>query len=203
MRTLQGYRYLLCIKPNPQSYPAFQRIAAEFGHPIHLGQLHLTLCVVGETTERDHFILRRLQRAFHGQALHSFSVNLSRVDSGPNGAFARTSGHQAEIQDFYRMLRCLLLACGIAPKHRKSGLHPHVTLFYRGCPIGRLPIALSWFPTELLLIESEVGLTQHNLLGRWPLSPPRQPWLPFDDVCSSDIARCITAAANRGRRSCA
>jgi hypothetical protein len=74
----------------------------------------------------------------------------------------------------------LLEACGIEPLHRKSGLHPHVTLGYRACEAELLKIALQCFPAELLLIESEVGLSRHNVLGRWPLLPPRQPLLPFD-----------------------
>ncbi len=203
MSILRGYRHFLCVRPDRRWYPALQRIAADFGHPIHLGLLHLTLCVVGEAAERDHFILRRVERALREQMLHSFPVHLSRVVSGPQGAFARTSGRQDEIQDFYRMLTRLLLACGIEPLHRKSGLHPHVTVVYRGCPSGVLPIALSWFPTELLLIESEIGLTRHNVLRSWPLLPPRQPLLPFEDLLAPQIGGRAIAAANPARRSCA
>lgn len=191
MKTLQGYRYFLGIRPGPPWYPLFQRIGAVIGQPIRLDLLHLTLCVIAQVAERDPFVLRRIQTALGGQPLHSFPVNLSRVVAGPHGACARTFGRQDEIQDFYRGLVRLLQACGIEPLHRKSGLHPHVTLGYASLRPELLKIAIRWFPAELLLIESEVGLTRHNVLGAWSLLPPRQPSLAFgeDFIAAADPAR--------------
>jgi 2'-5' RNA ligase len=181
MQTLQFYRYFLGLRPNPQMYPLFQRICEALGLPSRLDLLHLTLCVIAETEERDHFVARRVRRALCDAKLHSFAVNLSRVRAGPHGAIAHTFGRQDEIQDFYSALARLLRACGIQPLHRKSGLHPHVTLGHRACEAELLRIAIRWFPSELMLIESEVGRTKHNVLERWSLLPPRQSLLPFDD----------------------
>jgi len=182
MTTLQFYRYLFLCRPDPRWFPLFRQIAATVGQPIRGDPWHLTLCTVAETTERDHFLLPRIRPALHGQRLHSFSVNLSRVSAGSHGACARTFGRQDDVQDFYRILERVLRICGIEPLHRKSGLHPHVTLGYRACVPMRLKIALEWFPAELLLVESEVGLTRHNVLGRWSLLPPRQPLLPLGGI---------------------
>ena len=195
MGTFQGFRYFLGIRPDPSDYPFLQRLGAALGQPTRLDLLHLTLCVVAELTERDRFIVRRIEAALAGQPLHSFAVNLSRAIAGSRGAFARTSGRQDEIQDFYRMLARRLLACGIVPLHRKSGLHPHVTLGHVAREAEVLKIALQWYPAEVLLIESEVGLGRHNVLRRWSLLPPRQPQLRFD--------MDLTAAAGRARRSAA
>jgi RNA 2',3'-cyclic 3'-phosphodiesterase len=182
MKSLQGYRYFLGIRLAPQCYPFFRRIGAALGCPIRLDLLHLTLCVVAEVAERDPYMLRRIQTALGGLQLHSFPVNLSRVIAGPQGARARTFGRQDEIQDFYLELVRLLRVWGLEPLHRKSGLHPHVTLTHVPQPPALLKIAIRWFPTELHLVESEVGLTRHNTLGRWPLLPPRQPQLPLRGV---------------------
>lgn len=182
MKILLGYSYFLAVRPGPHWYPSFQRMAKVLGRPLRLDRLHLTLCMIGEGEERDRFVASRVRRALDGEPLPSFPVNLSRLVSGPRGARARTSGRQDELQDFYRALLRLLHVCGIEPLHRKAGLHPHVTLSYERCPVLRLPIALPWYPAELLLIESEVGLTRHNPLARWALLPPRQPLLPYDDV---------------------
>lgn len=175
------YRYLLAIRPDPGLYPLFQQIAISAGQTAYLELLHLTLCVIGQPEERDRFIVGRVRKAFRDQVFRSVPVNLSRVHLGRQGAFARTRGRQDEIQEFYRRLVRLLAVCGIEPLHRKSGLHPHVTLGHAACGPGRMAISLPWFPAELLLIESEVGLTRHNVLARWPLLPPRQPLLPFGD----------------------
>ena len=171
---LEFYRYFVGIRPDPSLHPLFQQIAVGAGQAAHLDQLHLTLCTIAEPKERDRFLAGRVRKAFREQVFHSVPVNLSRVSLGRNGAFARTFGRQDEIQEFYWRLVRLLAGCGIEPLHRKSGLHPHVTLGHAACGPGRMPISLPWYPAELLLIESEVGLTRHNVLARWPLLPPRQ-----------------------------
>lgn len=191
---LQFYRYFLGIRPIPEVYATFQRLAEELGLPVRLDLLHLTLCVIAQVKERDRFIAGRVRRALRDEPLHSFPVNLSRVKTGRQGAFAHTFGRQDEIQDFYRFLVRLLLRQGIEPMHRKSGLHPHVTLTREALEAELVRIALRWFPTELLLIESEVGLTRHNVLASWPLLAPRQSLLFGDD---------LIAAASPARRSAA
>jgi len=189
-----NFRYFLGIRVDPRWFPQLQRICDALGLPSRLDLAHLTFCVVAETAERDRFVARRVRRALRDAELHSFPVNLSRVRAGPRGAAACTLGRQAELQDFYRTLVRLLRACGIEPLHRKSGLRPHVTLGHRACLVLLLTIAIRWFPAELLLIESEIGRTKHNVLERWPLLPPRQPPLPFDDVCAPHFdGRCRSA----------
>jgi 2'-5' RNA ligase len=179
MRAARFYRYFLGIRPHPRLHPVFRELAGAVNQSVRLDRLHLTLCVIAECATREWFLARRLERAFDGQALHAFPVHLSRLVAGAHGAVARTSGRQDEIQDFYRRLVRLLAPCGIEPLYRKSGLHPHMTLGYDACPPTLLTIPLEWYPDELLLIESEYGLTRHNAIGRWPLLPPRQPLLPF------------------------
>lgn len=181
MSTLVKFRYFLAIRPDLQWYPYFQRICDMLGLPIRFDRLHMTLVVIAETSERDRSVLHRVRWALRDAELRSFPVNLSRVNAGLNGASARTRGRQDEIQDFFSFLVRLLRACGIEPLYRKSGLHPHVTLYYRACQAVLLHVAIRWFPSELLLIESEVGRTKHNVLERWSLLPPRQQLLPFDD----------------------
>ena len=180
MFTPEFYRYFLGCRPEALLHEAFQRIAHDWGWSARLNLLHFTFCVIAEQTERDAFLPLRVQSAFRGWSLHSFPINLSRVVAGPNGAEALTFGRQDALQDFYRMMVRQLRAADIKPLHRKSGLRPHVTLEYGARRPTRQRIALEWFPTELLLIESEVGLSRHNLLARWPLLPPRQGSLQFD-----------------------
>jgi 2'-5' RNA ligase len=179
------YRYFLGIRPDPRLYPAFEALGQAAGQSIHLARLHLTFCVIGEPVQRDRFLAGRVRRALDGQRLHSFPVNLSGIVAGPQGAVARTSGRQDDIQDFYRLLVRLLRPCGIEPMYRKAGLRPHMTLGHDPRPAAVLRIALEWHPGELLLIESEYGLTRHNVLGRWALLPPRQPFLPFGDTIAA------------------
>ena len=181
MRNADFYRYFLGVRPNPLIRQMLARIAAHAGQEMDPELFHLTLCVIAEVGERDPFLLPRVRAALADQLLCSFRVALGRVRGGRKGAVVRTRGRQDEIQFFYRLLVRLLTTRGIEPMHRKSGLHPHVTLGHVACAFDPHKIALEWFPDELLLIESEVGRTRHNVIGRWPLLPPRQGLLPFDE----------------------
>lgn len=198
------YRYFLGIRPPPELYPAFQAIGHAAGQSVRVAMLHLTFCVIAESAERDRFIARRVRRILRDQLLHSFAVNLGMILAGPHGATARAVGRQDDIQEFYRMLVRLLRASGVEPLYRKSGLRPHITLGYDAFPVTRLGIGLNWFPTELLLIESEFRLTRHNVIGAWSLLPPRHALLPFGEPFSEQhVGGRLIAAADPARRSAA
>ncbi|GAO40489.1 hypothetical protein SCH01S_48_01500 [Sphingomonas changbaiensis NBRC 104936] len=181
MRHANFYRYFLGVRPNPLLRQTLVRIAAHAGQKMDPDLFHLTLCVIAEAEERDPFLLPRVRAALADQELCAFRVALGRVRGGRKGALVRTRGRQDEIQFFYRLLLRLLATRGIEPKHRKSGLHPHITLGHDACTFEPFKMAFDWFPDELLLIESEVGRTRHNVIGRWPLLPPRQGLLPLDE----------------------
>jgi 2'-5' RNA ligase len=179
MREADFYRYFLGFRTDPLLSRTLAAIGAKAGQRVRPELLHLTLCVIAEVGERDRFLLSRVRAALAGQALHAVRIALGRVSGGSGGAVVRTIGRQDEVQDFYGALVRWLAGRGMAPLHRKSGLHPHVTLGHDPCRFDRFDVAIEWFPDELLLIESEVGRSRHNVLGRWPLLPPRQGRLPF------------------------
>lgn len=182
--TVQLYRYFLGFRSDlhaRHSLSAAGKKAGQAGKGVPEELLHLTLCVVGETRERDPFLPKRVEAALAGQTLASIPIPLGRVKGGALGAAARTIGPQDAIQDFYSRLVRLLASRDINPLHRASGLHPHVTLRHDRCDFTPFMIEAEWIPDELLLIESEVGLRRHNVLQRWPLLGPTQGWLPFGE----------------------
>ena len=186
MPELQFYRYFLGFRPDASArrlLAAAGKKAGQAGKRVPDDLLHLTLCVVREAggRERDRFVLRRVEAALAGHTLAAMPIPLGRVIGGRHGALARTIGRQDAIQGFYGALARLLRARGIEPLHRKSGLHPHVTLGHDPCDFPPLRVEIEWVPRELLLIESEVGLGKHNMLRRWPLLAPAQGLLPFDN----------------------
>lgn len=57
------------------------------------------------------------------------------------------------------------------PQRQGYEFNPHMTLYYRdGAPGSRQITPVQWIADELLLIHSHVGLTRHDVLGRWPLT---------------------------------
>lgn len=177
------YRNFLAFLPDPElrfELDGLCDAAGQRDKRIKSEHFHLTLCVISEFTYRDRFIARRLDAAFAHGLSSSCCIHLGKVSVGPAGAAIYTVGRQYEIQDFYRSLLRLLAQQQVLPLHRKSGLHPHVTLGYDPSTFAQFKALWEWIPGELVLIESEVGRGVHNVLRRWPLDPPAQYELPFE-----------------------
>jgi 2'-5' RNA ligase len=183
MRQPDFYRYFLAFRPNLALRCWLESLAdaaGQYEKRIEAHLFHLTLCVIAEVEHRDRFILSRVQSTLAGRSIVSCAFWLGRLRGGPNGAAVHAMGRQREIQDFYRILLACLAERAILPLHRKSGLHPHVTLGYDPCAIDPFNLPFQWVPDELLLIESEAGNGVHNVLMRWPLLPPRQGVFAFE-----------------------
>lgn len=173
------FRYLIGSRPDPELRCFLAELSSETSQWMPPGLFHLTFCVIAELEERDPFLLSRVRAALADHALNAFRIGLGRVEGGARGAVIRTLGRQDDIQDVYASLVRLLRRRGIAPMHRKAGLNPHVTLGHTPCELERFTVPVEWFIDELLLIESEVGRTTHNVLGSWRLHPPPQGSFPF------------------------
>jgi 2'-5' RNA ligase len=75
----------------------------------------------------------------------------------------------AALRRFQRALGEEMSAAGIG-QYVRSSFRPHVSLLYTNVYLVResiLPVA--WCVDELLLIDSHVGESVHEILGRWPL----------------------------------
>jgi 2'-5' RNA ligase len=196
---MPDYRYFLAFRPDARQRAWLDSLADAAGQSekrIKADNLHLTLCVIAELSHRDRFIASRVDSALNGHRLASSPFWLGRLRGGRHGAAIYAMGRQREIQDFYRQLVACLAERDILPFHRKSGLHPHVTLGYDRCPFDPLAMPREWIPDELLLIESEIGKGVHNVLARWPLLPPRQGAFAFGDPPELDPLR-LAAGARR------
>lgn len=180
MRDRYFYRYFLGCRPSHDLGPWLAAIGDEAGQSVREDLLHLTFCVIAEVRERDHFLLPRVRTALAGQVLNAFPIRLGRISGGRGGARAGAIGRQDEIQDFYGGLVRMLATRDITPLYRKSGLRPHITLSYDSCRFEPFKRPFEWFPDGLLLIESEVGKSTHDVIGRWPLLAPRQGGLFLD-----------------------
>lgn len=182
MRKPDLYRYFLAFRPDPQLrqwIAALRNAAGQMRGWIEADHLHLTLCILAERLQRDHFLLPRVDAALSGAGLSAFPIRLGRVRGGQGGAALHTVGLLDEYRIFCRALFRHLGERGIVPVLDKK--HPHVTIGHQPCRFDPFKALCEWVPGEILLIESEHGLTCHNVLGRWPLLPPPQGTFPFSD----------------------
>ena len=178
-----NYRYFLGFRPDPGLRARLAALGGAVGQAdrrVRPIQLHLTLCVIAELAQRDRFIAARVGAALAERALASCPIRLGRVRGGAGGVALHSLGTQREIRQFYNLLVACLAERGLVPLHRRSGLHPHVTLGYDRCSFEPFITPCEWVPDEILLIESWLGRGFHKILGRWPLLPSPQGELPFD-----------------------
>lgn len=180
IRTFLGFQLPQALRP---LFADWQRRAGQTGNAVDLAMLHLTLCVVGETFQRDLFLKNRIIAALGTALPPAAPIRLGRVHGRAMGAELVTRGRANEIKDFFETIAALLAAYGIEPMHRISGLRPHITLGYDRSLFDAFNVIRHWTPEELLLIESRPRLggkgREHIVLHRWPLLPPAQSAFAF------------------------
>ena len=142
---------------------------------------HLTLCTIDETQSPHPFLRQRVAHALEAGLPAASCIPFGRIVSRDAGAELVTVGSVASIRLFYEALVARLAPYEIAPWYRQSGLRPHITLGYGKHPFEAVPVAWTWTPRELVLIESHVGHARHRVLQRWPLLAPAQGMFDFVD----------------------
>ncbi|HEY0114307.1 MAG TPA: 2'-5' RNA ligase family protein [Allosphingosinicella sp.] len=112
----------------------------------------------------------RMARIAGELRLMPFELTLDRLTGSETSLALCPSEKPWQLKLLQRQLRKSLVLCGI----RRTGwrFNPHVTLLYRnGAPFSQEIAPISWWVDELVLVHSQVGLTRHDILGRWPLVP--------------------------------
>jgi hypothetical protein len=177
------FRYFLGFQVAAERAGWLARQLPQFSGDLFAGlkpQLyHLTLCTIAETPAPHPFLRQRVARAFEAGLPPAAPVPFGRIVARNRGAALVTMGSVGEIRRLYEAIVALLAPHDIAPLHRKAGLRPHVTLGYGACDFPTVPIAWTWIPRELALIESHVGHRRHRVLQSWTLAPPMQAMFDF------------------------
>lgn len=185
MRKPHFYRYFFGFQPDQKSLISVRQMIVALGlDPAMMNEelLHLTLFVFEESEAQRTDIADHIAAILSGANLTTCRIKLGKGKRDKDGARIKSIGKQWEIQHFYRQLVTLVAPLGVRPRYRSSGLSPHITLDYRkGGPERSALIPFEWIPGELLLIESCVGLSVHNVIARWPLLSPQQGEL---DLCA-------------------
>lgn len=140
---------------------------------------HLTLCTIAETMEPQPFLRGQVAKALDAGLPAASPIPFGHIVSRGAGAELVTTGHVGGIRQTYDAIVARLAAHGIAPLHRKSGLRPHITLGYGECDFDPVPLAWTWAPQGLVLIESHIGHRRHRVLQSWTLAPPAQRCFAF------------------------
>ena len=146
---------------------------------------HLTLCTIAETIEPQPFLSGQVAKALAAGLPPASAIPFGTIVARDTGVELVTAGRIGGIRQVYDAIVARLATQGIDPMHRKSGLRPHITLGYgRAADFDPVPLAWTWTPRDLVLIESHVGHRRHRVLQRWTLDAAPQASFDFmaDDL---------------------
>ncbi len=136
--------------------------------------LHVALCHVGDAAEPPpaEAIDALVERASQVD-LPSFRVSFTRAKSLGNGKSV------AAVKTLSTRLRDLLIKPGA---ERREPFMPHMTLLRSKTLVPPREVSpVTWTAREIVLVHSLPGRTTHRHVGRLPLRPGAQLWLPGFD----------------------
>ena len=173
-----AYRYFFALLPDAVTARRIHAFAERtFGARglMRPDRLHVTLAITPDFDEPDLDLTTALLRAGAAVAAAPFDLTLDRLSGGQRTVALRPEHSLSPLR---------ALQAGIARAMAEQGaamrpdwrFNPHLTLVYRdGDNVSQAIEGFSWAVQEFVLIESLVGLTRHEVLGRWPLRAAADP----------------------------
>ena len=179
--TTQVHRPFFAVRPDAQAQAVAiglaQQLGAEHGltgKPIPMDRQHVTLHWLQDHTSLSPELVAAAMAAGAGVDMAPFDVVFDRVqslgDASHGGPLVLTgAAGLAALRRFQRVLAAGMTDAGIG-RYVRSRFKPHLTLRYDHQYVAPQPIRpIRWTVSELVLIDSLVGKSQHIVLGRWPL----------------------------------
>lgn len=151
------------------------------GTEIPPEHLHVTLCHVGDAAESPpaEAIEALVERASQID-LPCFRVSFTRAKSLAKGALVLYGGKGgAALKTLSTRLRDVLIEPGAV---KRKPFTPHMTLLRSETLAPPRDVSpVTWTAREIVLLHSLPGRTTHRHVGRLPLRPGAQLWLPGFD----------------------
>jgi RNA 2',3'-cyclic 3'-phosphodiesterase len=176
-------RLFFAIFPDPHACARVEHLAAALrarhrlkGKPLAAGRFHVTLFHLGDFLGVPPWVVARAREAASSLATPplriEFDCVLSFKGRPGNRPLVMTGGDGvAALTAFQQVLAAALLKAGLGGRTRQAFL-PHLTLLYDGRQVAEQAIEpVAWMAREFVLVRSLLGLSQYELLGRWPLPP--------------------------------
>lgn len=133
--------------------------------------LHMTILGLWDAAAEKPVSVKRLSTMLDTFRMPPFDVVFDHVQRSGKRVELVSSRPLAEARTLRQLLVDHLIDRCDVPVRRPRKLRPHVTLHYNspGYRFKERIVPIAWRVEEFLLIESVIGQTHHNTLGRWPL----------------------------------
>jgi len=147
------------------------------GRALPAERLHLTLFVLDDRPVRPRALVAAMQAIGGAVRCAPVPVTLDRASGSRRSVALRPAHRHPGLHQLHRTIADLAGAHRVPPRAGYS-FAPHMTLGYReGEPFSQPVAPVGWLANELVLVDSQVGRTRHEVLGRWPLVARDDPQL--------------------------
>jgi 2'-5' RNA ligase len=139
------------------------------GHLLRADRLHITLHVIGEYDETPEADVIAARKAGDAVVADAFELEFDRAMTflAPKAYVLRVGDGLDKVDAFW--LNLGMEIANVRP-FKKQPFTPHMTLSYNGRPMLEHAIEpIRWTAQEFVLINSHVGETYHEVMGRWRL----------------------------------
>jgi 2'-5' RNA ligase len=155
----------------------FAGVEADGGPRIRYDHLHTTLAITGDYAAEPKHAIETLLEAGDNVEAAPFVMKVDKLAASRRSVALRPSRRIDELYVLQKQIIQAVRRLGLVLREGWS-FNPHITLFYRdGAPFNRSLPGFHWRVDELVLVHSLVGLTEHHVLGRWPLRGRDDPQL--------------------------
>jgi 2'-5' RNA ligase len=168
------HRLFFAVRPPDAARPYFIEEQRRFGpgHIIRDEHLHLTTAISNDYRVYSLAVEERMIAIGNAIVADQFPIVLDQVAASRRSVAMCASEPLRSFDTLHRKLARGMRWSGV-PIRSGWRFSPHATLLYRhGDPLREWIDPLSWTVTEFVLIHSFVGLTRHEVVGRWPLRVP-------------------------------
>ena len=170
------HKLFFALKPDAEDAQSLARHIRELdrqhsvgGHLLRVDRLHITLQVVGEFDETPETFVQLMRQVGDAVVANVFNIVFDKAVYFQGArAYVLAGGEGVQpVRDFHQIL-CAEIA-KVLP-FKAPSFTPHMTMSYSGRAVAEHAIEpIRWTAREFLLIDSHVGKTYHEVVGRWRL----------------------------------
>lgn len=143
------------------------------GKPNRTDRLHMTLALTPDFTDMPREAIDAFIKIGGEVAAEPLRLILDRAIAREKNLVLVPSERLPQAERFQRQL-VRAIARARLPLRKSVRFSPHITLSYqKGVAFDRPINSFSWLAEEFVLIHSHVGLTRHDVVGRWRLTGNR------------------------------
>ena len=130
---------------------------------------HITIAILDDHAFLPAGLVESMYAVGASIVAEPFRITFDRIDENGGSVVLLPDSHNASLARMRRQIVEAMRRRGIKQR-RGYSFSPHMTVAYRDGQMSSQAIdAFGWMVDELVLIDSHVGRSRHEVMGRWKL----------------------------------